>query len=114
MEGQSVKVVAVMATFVMIFLGQATARFDKCYAKCYFDCILDMKKTIPYVPKKFLPCAWKCTKKCIFHPASTHIYYCKLGCTLDSCADFCEGTLSCPFFTSLATSDFLSFLQSYF
>jgi uncharacterized protein (DUF486 family) len=33
MEGQSVKVVAVMATFVMIYLGQATVRFDKCYAK---------------------------------------------------------------------------------
>ncbi|XP_015386481.2 thionin-like protein 2 [Citrus sinensis] len=73
---------------MLLFIGQATARFDKCYAACYFDCILDMKRRFPYVPKKLLPCAWKCLKHCLFHGGvSTSFDYCNIGCTMDSCSN---------------------------
>lgn len=84
----------VSACMVVMLFGQSTARFDECYAACYFECIIDMGKTFPYVRKKFLPCAWKCLKHCLFHDFSlTQTQYCKLGCSLDSCADSCDGNL---------------------
>lgn len=74
--------------------GRATARIDECYAKCYFECILDMKRLVPYVPKKFLPCAWKCVKHCIFHPASANLFYYQIGCAIDSCFDDIDGIMT--------------------
>ncbi|KAL5822941.1 hypothetical protein ACOSQ4_020841 [Xanthoceras sorbifolium] len=81
------KKIVVVTLMMVMLLGQAAASFDQCYAACYFDCILDMRKLFPIVPKKFLPCGWKCAKHCIFHPASTSLYYCNLGCSVESCSD---------------------------
>ncbi|KAK9923289.1 hypothetical protein M0R45_031717 [Rubus argutus] len=78
----------VVAMFLVLFVGQAYANFVECYAHCYFDCIKDARKKIPFAPEKFRPCAWKCVKHCIFHSPLANQDKCILGCSMDSCADF--------------------------
>ncbi|KAJ0075080.1 hypothetical protein Patl1_34100 [Pistacia atlantica] len=86
MERKTV-VVMLMVMLVLMFPGRATAGFDQCYAHCYAECVIDMRRRIPYVPGKLLPCAWMCLKHCMFHPASIDLFYCQIGCAIDSCFD---------------------------
>lgn len=82
---------------ILLLAGQATAIFEICVVAYYIECVIGIEK-IPPVPKKLLPCAWKCVKKCTLQSASPNntAYYCNIGCTLDSCADFYDGSLSSP------------------
>lgn len=95
MKGQNANGIGAIAMLVTILLltGQATATFELCFAACYVKCVIGIDK-IPFgVPKKFLPCAWKCAKNCLIRSASNNAaYYCNIGCTMDSCADFYDGT----------------------
>lgn len=95
-----VKTIAVVGMCMVMVFGQAIANFELCYGSCYLECILEFKKHFPFMridKKKFLPCAWRCLKKCIFDGAAASQattkpnYYCSLGCSIDSCADSFDG-----------------------
>lgn len=82
---------------VVVLMGQSTeAKLLDCYANCYGSCVTDMRKTIPVIPRNFLPCAYVCLKRCSSSSSSSQsddqlYYYCNLGCGIDSCQHTFDG-----------------------
>ena len=84
-----------MVMIMGIFSGQAIAGFEECYQSCYFDCINGgmEQRNNPVLQNKFVSCAWKCLKQCTIHIGSTDLYYCRLGCSMDSCSNCYDGII---------------------
>ncbi|KAK2984882.1 hypothetical protein RJ640_008647 [Escallonia rubra] len=67
-------------------VGQSTATFKDCYAKCFIFCMIEPDHTL-------CSCTTSCLKECIF-PAATpqtsiheeSLGFCKLGCASSLCS----------------------------
>ncbi|PSS01535.1 Thionin-like protein [Actinidia chinensis var. chinensis] len=83
MDGGKVRALVVVVLVMGMLVGQSSAGFKGCYAKCFMFCMIKP-------PHSALHCGGKCLKHCII-PSSTaqptgHDF-CKLGCASTSCTN---------------------------
>ncbi|CAK9174634.1 unnamed protein product [Ilex paraguariensis] len=87
MERRKLRALVMTVVVLGILVGQSTATFKDCYAKCFLFCMIEPSQNL-------CSCTTHCLKECIFpdNPQPQHVNadshgFCKLGCAYSSCSN---------------------------
>ncbi|GAA0156644.1 hypothetical protein LIER_38311 [Lithospermum erythrorhizon] len=87
-EVKKLRAFVLILVILGMLIGQSSATFKDCYAKCLFSCMIEPSQNL-------CSCTTTCLKNCIFYEThqqnleqdsnSRSLSFCKLGCAFSRC-----------------------------